>query len=204
MTEQVTKTITMLDRSTQTLVKTGQTLSKTMAELLSLIESSETVASDIQFQSSELAAIDSLIADGRRTAEAQMKIEILEDEDKVLSKLMHKNELATITHDALQTLMTEKTDAVDSKEDAVEKSVATALNALNTKHKYGMEALEAAHKTDTAELNADVKAKDNEIHFLKVALQNSQNTLEAERKARVDIAASAAGAQGVIVNTSGK
>lgn len=202
MTEQVTQTITMLDRSTKTLNKAKETLLKTMQELATLIDVSENLTNDIEFRASELAAIDKEMENKLRDAKAELVISIKENENEILNTLMQQRDLAHVPNDLYISLQEELEKAIGNNKEAISDAIHSVTSKLNTDHKHAQNALTATHDVATAELHASVTAKTNEINFLKMSLQTAQDTLQAEREARVSIAASEANAAGVTVNTS--
>ena len=202
MTEQVTQTITMLDRSSKTLNKAKETLLKTMQELATLIDVSENLTDDIEFKASDLAAIDKEMENKLRDAKAELVISIKENDSAVLNTLMQQRGLAEITLDKLEELELNYREASTDNKEAISDAIYSTEHRLITEHKHAQNALTATHDVATAELNASVTAKTNEVNFLKMSLQTAQDTLQAEREARVSIAASEANAAGVTVNTS--
>ena len=86
----------------------------------------------------------------------------------------------------------------------IAKVVAAAVSKTRAESDLKASETRAAHSIAVAQKDADIIAKDNQIAFMAKQIASLEQTISDERKARVDMAASAAQQQGVVVNTSGK
>ena len=85
---EVKKVITVAERSTKALVKVVADSQKVLAELASMADSNVILAEEIEFKQGQLADIENQIASTEREAKAQLRLRVIENEDKVLADLM--------------------------------------------------------------------------------------------------------------------
>ncbi|HBR3028475.1 TPA: hypothetical protein L9R08_004197 [Klebsiella pneumoniae] len=111
---EVKKVITVAERSTKALVKVVADSQKVLAELASMADSNVILAEEIEFKQGQLADIENQIASTEREAKAQLRLRVIENEDKVLAELMKARGYAVITFSDLDSL---NSDLVAAKTD---------------------------------------------------------------------------------------
>lgn len=203
MSEQV-KALTVTAKATKTLLAAAATLGKTVTDLAENVMLNEAVLEQIAEGQQKLDSLAEATATEVRVQAVDLNLRVQENEDKVLNTLMGKKKLATITVDQLSSLNTEVEEARIDSDVAIQKAVSIAISSANRTHEAAISAAEAEHRVETAELLADVKSKNAEIAFMKTNITTLQETVNAEREARVAMADSASKASGVVVNTSSK
>ncbi len=196
--------ITATTKAADTINKATTVLAKVTTELGFTVQAHEVLMGDIAEAQQNYDSIVTKTNIASREAEAELKLRIKENKEKVLLELLAEGKLAYITISKLeevgQELITAKTD--NKKE--IDKAVAIAVNQCKAaSDKEALEA-ESKHKVDVAEKDADIKAKDLQILFMEKQIQSLEDTIEKERIARVSIAASEAQKQGVTVQTNAK
>lgn len=101
---EVKKVITVAERSTKALVKVVADGQKLFSDLASLAASTVTLTEEIEFKQGQLADIENQIAASERESKAQLRLRVIENEDKVLTELMKARSYAVITHADLDAL----------------------------------------------------------------------------------------------------
>lgn len=199
---EVKKTITQVDKSTKAMNSAVTALTKTMNELSSLTEISDSLAFDIEQKSSELTSIKENINNELRSAKAELNIKILENEDKVLDQLLKDRRLAKIEETEVQTLKSDLQEAQASNEAAIEDAVNQAIRNEKIASNAQQARLESQHSVETAELKAENVALKSRIEFLTESNEQLKQMIDNERVARVDMAKNAS--QPVVNVSSGK
>lgn len=198
---EVKKVITASDRSAKGVVKAVADLSKVAVELTALAQSNVNLAEEIEFKQSQLADLDNQINTKEREGAAQLRLRVIENEDRVLADLMKARGLATISVVDLNQLNTRAVNAEAGNEQAVEEARNSAFRQAESASKAQIAQLQGDHRVEMAELNANSKAKDNRIEFLEAQVTQLQGEVKAERDTRLEIAKAESNRQGVTVNT---
>lgn len=197
---EVKKVITVAERSTKALIKAIADGQKLYADLATLSQSTVTLTEEIEFKEGQLADINNQIASLERESKAELRLRVIENEDRVLSELMRSRGYAVITGAELNALNSElvaaKTDndfAVSEASEAGYKSAAAKFGAENRE-------LVSQHKVELAEHKAQATAKDQRISDLEAQVLELRDQITAERNTRLEIARADAGRAGVVVN----
>lgn len=186
-----TKTVTVLGRTTKAMVKAAADLAKTAVDLSALATASEELTSEIEFKTSELAAIEDRTSDGLRRAKADLDIKVLENEEGVLKSLLTKRGLATVVPQEFSNLQADLRDALASNEDAINAAVGKAKGMAESKAKTEQRELALQHSVDTAQLEAQNESLEGKNAMLQAQLDDMKEMLTKEREARVAMAANA-------------
>lgn len=191
MTTQTQATI-IIERATKGLQKVSADLQKQLTELTQMGTVSQELALKIEDQQLALTALQEQYNTARRTADAELKLAILEDADKQLAVLLKKFNLARVTEDEVKALEA-KASSAEAKEQALAQANAAFRAELN--------AVSNKHSLESAELKATNAALTKEISFMNQQITYLQKQVEDERQTRLQIAQADANKQGVIVNT---
>ncbi|MDW2825471.1 hypothetical protein [Klebsiella quasipneumoniae] len=123
-----------------------------------------------------MADIENQIAASERESKAQLRLRVIENEDKVLAELMKARGYAVITHadlDALSDLVAAKTDneyAVSEAREAGYQAAAAKFGAENRD-------LVSQHKVELAEHKAQATAKNQRISDLEAQVAELRGQL---------------------------
>jgi len=196
--------ITAIEKAIKALTKIQADTLKTQQELGQLCSIIPETMEEIQLQQGKLETLESEYDEKFRKAKADLNLKVYENEESVLVALMKKRGYAVITEEALAAQQEEAAKMLKDFDGQVGKAVAIATN--QAKAIAEKEALEASStwKVEKAELQAQEKAAQGKVAMLEQQVQQLQETITEERKARIEIAASDANKQGVIVNTTSK
>ena len=196
--------ITAIEKAIKSLTKIQADTLKTQQELGQLCSIIPETMEEIQLQQGKLETLESEYDEKFRKAKADLNLKVYENEESVLVALMKKRGYAVITEEALAAQQEEAAKMLKDFDGQVGKAVAIATN--QAKAIAEKEALEASStwKVEKAELQAQEKAAQGKVAMLEQQVQQLQETITEERKARIEIAASDANKQGVIVNTTSK
>lgn len=155
------------------------------------IKTNELAELDIKLVA-KIKEIDTSIAEKERSAGVDLKIRLKENEDKTLADLAKARGSVVVAADLIPALESKLSEAEKSVESAVAKAVAATTKELKTAHEMEVKTINLTNAAETAKINADLDAKDAKIKMLEDQLKLANGALDAERAARVTIAASTA------------
>ncbi|MFP8559559.1 hypothetical protein ACLH2J_25120 [Klebsiella michiganensis] len=197
---EVKKVITVAERSTKALVKVVADGQKLFSELAGLANSTVTLTEEIEFKQGQLVDIDNQIAATEREAKAQLRLRVIENEDKVLAELMRSRGYAVISHADLDALNSDLVAAKTDNDFAVSEAREAGYQAAAAKFGAENRELASQHKVEMAEHKAQATAKNQRISDLEAQVTELRDQITAERNTRLEIARADAGRQGVVVN----
>lgn len=197
---EVKKVITVAERSTKALVKVVADSKKVLAELASMADSNVILAEEIEFKQGQLADIENQIASTEREAKAQLRLRVIENEDKVLADLMKARGYAVITFSDLDSLNSDLVAAKTDNDFAVSEAREAGYQAAAAKFGAENRELASQHKVELAEFKAQAVAKNQRISDLEAQVSELRGQITAERETRLEIAKADAGRAGVVVN----
>ena len=197
---EVKKVITVAERSTKALVKVVADSQKVLAELASMADSNVILAEEIEFKQGQLADIENQIASTEREAKAQLRLRVIENEDKVLADLMKARGYAVITFSELDSLNSDLVAAKTDNDFAVSEAREAGYQAAAAKFGAENRELASQHKVELAEFKAQAVAKNQRISDLEAQVSELRGQITAERETRLEIAKADAGRAGVVVN----
>ncbi|EPP4976012.1 TPA: hypothetical protein MJB77_12610 [Klebsiella pneumoniae] len=197
---EVKKVITVAERSTKALVKVVADSQKVLAELASMADSNVILAEEIEFKQGQLADIENQIASTEREAKAQLRLRVIENEDKVLAELMKARGYAVITFSDLDSLNSDLVAAKTDNDFAVSEAREAGYQAAAAKFGAENRELASQHKVELAEHKAQATAKNQRISDLEAQVSELRGQITAERETRLEIAKADAGRAGVVVN----
>ena len=185
---EVKKFTTAADKAAKSVsIKTAE-LAKVVAELAKITESIPTLAEEIQNKEVELAGLEAQAKESFRKSDAELKLLILENEDKVLADLMKKRNLANIQAAQLTNIEQDLETAQQDHTDAINKAVHAAVNAVKKDAEIQAVKDKSTHEIELATLRADKVALEAKVQHLESTIINLNETITAEREARVEVA----------------
>lgn len=191
----------IIDRSAKNLASSLAAVQKALADLASLAEQSQGLALQIEDKQHELAAIQEQVANARRTADAELKLQVLEDARKVFVELADRLGFAKITSGELELLTKDLAHAKRDFTEELAKLREDEQSKYQAAARAQISALEGKHAVETAQKDADLKAQAYEINSLKAQITYLQEQIAAERSTRLEVAKAESSKQGVVVNT---
>jgi len=185
---EVKKTITAVTKATGALSKVSLELQKQLASLGGFSETVHILAEDIEFKQQELSAIEQEISDAQRKANAELKLRILEDEDRVVISILNDRGCASIKTDDLNQLRHDLALAEQGNEEAIETAVAAAKSSAAKELAYTLSAAKSKHEVDVANDTATITMLTTQLTDARANNAELKQMLNEERTARVDIA----------------
>lgn len=180
-----TSTSTLEKSLNKLVVDTTKKITGAMGELESLVATHEELSYKIEVAREDLAGLQEDKATKEREAQAELKIRILENERQVLVELMRKAGLAQITSEDLRALQTELDTAKADNAETVNKAVNAVKRELTSQNQAAISELKANQSVETAEYKAKIAQSESQISFLTQQVTALQDTITAEREARV-------------------
>ena len=200
-TQTQTQATIIIDRATKGLQKVSADLQKQLTELNQMGTVSQELALKIEDQQLALTALQEQYNTARRTADAELKLAILEDADKQLAILLKKFNLARVTEDEVKALVAKATAAEAQVVTGFAEAKESALAQANAAFRAELNAVNSKHSLESAELKANNTALTKEIGFLAEQIKYLQQQVADERSTRLEIAKADASKQAVTVNT---
>lgn len=197
---EVKKVITVADRSTKALNTAATGLVKVAQDLAGLAEQAVGLATDIEYKQNDLDNLSQQFDTKFREQTAELKLKVVEDEDKVLASLLKARGLVTIVPNELNTLRSDLAVALDSNEDALAEAKAAGERSAAISYNAQKSAIESNHRVEIAEFQANEKAANQRITFFEGQVSDLKAQITAEREARITIAQAESSRQGVTVN----
>jgi len=199
-TLEVKKTLTVVDRSTKALIAAADTVQKAITDLNTIANVSVALAQEIEFKQSELNALSDQFTTKEREQVAELRLRVLENEDKVFDELLKSRKLVAVAPVIISDLQTELASTKAGVDAAIAEAVKAAEIRVSSACQAQLAAKEAAHNVESATLRANTTAQAERNGFLSAQIAQLQAEIQKERDARVAIAQADAAKQGVIVN----
>ena len=193
-----------VNNSTRALAQTGAQIQKMLVALPATIDAQ---LASIQENENTLADQGNLIAANTRSIEtqvreagAEIRLQVKEDRDSVLSDLLGEFGLTAVKPVELSALKQRADEAEQALEKAEWTAVKGAVAQAQAKAESDLKDVKASHAVAIAQLNADAKSDETTIALLKGQIDQLQRTIDANREAEITKAEHASKAAGVVVN----
>lgn len=190
----------IIDRSAKGLNTALTAVQKALSDMGTIAAHSEALAMQIEDKQLELAAIQAEVAHARRTADAELKLQVLEDARKVFDELTERLGFAKVTKGELEVMSQKLTHAQRDYSDEVAKIREDEQAKYHAATRSQIAVVENKHAVEIAQKDADLVAKTKEIGFLQSQLAYLQKQIDDERATRLQIAQAESSKQGVVVN----
>lgn len=202
--QETKKTLTVVDRSTKALTAAADGIVKAAADLQGIASLATGLAQDIEFKQNELDNLDDQLVAKQRDQAAELRLRVREDEDKVLAELLKARGLVTKTPAEIKEVERQLAEALEDNQDAIDGAVQAKSAELTAAASTKLAAIEANHKVEIAQLNANASADKRTIESQVEQIAQLRGDLAEERKARVQTEEARSRAAGVTVQTSAK
>ena len=196
-----------VDNSTRALAQTGAQLQKLLVALPATVDAQlaaiQENANLIADQALEVEANKKAIEAQVRDAAAEVRLQVKEDKESVLTDLLGEFGLTGVKPDVLRELSSRANVAEAALEKAEWTAVDAAVKSANAAAASKLQTVESNHKVEIATLNANATRDADLIAGLKVQVADLQETIRLNREA--ETARTQALAQSsVTVNTTGR
>lgn len=190
----------ILERANKALQTTVVGIEKTISDLQAMVQASEALAIRIEDQNAESAALAAANEETRRSAAAELRLQLKEDREAVTDGLLKEAGLARITQAEVDSLRADLAAKVASDDAELKKAVAVAVQAANRDAQAVAAQKEADVRVAVAQKDAQIVNLTEKNAFLTQQIAQANLTIEAERQTRLEIAKADAQRQGVVVN----
>ena len=201
---EVKKTLTIVDRSTKALNTAADAVVKAAQDLQNITVASTQLTQDIEFKQSELDSLEEQLVIKQREQAAELRLRVKENADAVLAELLKERGLITTTTKDVKDVEAQLTKALADNSAEVEAAIQHTTAEITSVFKAQLAQKDSDHKVEIASLKANATAAQERITFLTAELAQARAQVEADRTARVEIAKAEAQRQGVVVNANGK
>lgn len=201
---EVKKTLTIVDRSTKALNTAADAVVKAAQDLQNITVASTQLTQDIEFKQSELDSLEEQLVIKQREQAAELRLRVKENADSVLAELLKERGLITTTTKDVKDVEAQLAKALADNSAEVEAAIQHTTAEITSVFKAQLAQKDSDHKVEIASLKANATAAQERITFLTAELAQARAQVEADRTARVEIAKAEAQRQGVVVNANGK
>ena len=201
---EVKKTLTIVDRSTKALNTAADAVVKAAQDLQNITVASTQLTQDIEFKQSELDSLEEQLVIKQREQAAELRLRVKENADAVLAELLKERGLITTTTKDVKDVEAQLAKALANNSAEVEAAIQHTTAEITSVFKAQLAQKDSDHKVEIASLKANATAAQERITFLTAELAQARAQVEADRTARVEIAKAEAARQGVVVNANSK
>ena len=201
---EVKKTLTIVDRSTKALNTAADAVVKAAQDLQNITVASTQLTQDIEFKQSELDSLEEQLVIKQREQAAELRLRVKENADAVLAELLKERGLITTTTKDVKDVEAQLAKALAENTAEIEAAIAHTTAEITSVFKAQLAQKDSDHKVEIASLKANATAAQERITYLTAELAQARAQVEADRTARVEIAKAEAQRQGVVVNANGK
>lgn len=201
---EVKKTLTIVDRSTKALNTAADAVVKAAQDLQNITVASTQLTQDIEFKQSELDSLEEQLVIKQREQAAELRLRVKENADAVLAELLKERGLITTTTKDVKDVEAQLAKALADNSAEVEAAIQHTTAEITSVFKAQLAQKDSDHKVEIASLKANATAAQERITYLTAELAQARAQVEADRTARVEIAKAEAQRQGVVVNANGK
>ena len=201
---EVKKTLTIVDRSTKALNTAADAVVKAAQDLQNITVASTQLTQDIEFKQSELDSLEEQLVIKQREQAAELRLRVKENADAVLAELLKERGLITTTTKDVKDVEAQLAKALAENTAEIEAAIAHTTAEVTSVFKAQLLQKDSDHKVEIASLKANATAAQERITYLTAELAQARAQVEADRTARVEIAKAEAQRQGVVVNANGK
>lgn len=196
-----------VDNSTRALAQTGAQVQKLLAALPATVDAQlaaiQENANLIADQALEVEANKKAIEAQVRDAAAEVRLQVKEDKESVLTDLLGEFGLTGVKPEVIRELSLRAETAEQTLKQAEWHAVDAAVKSANAAAASKLQTVESNHKVEIATLNANATRDADLIAGLKVQVADLQETIRLNREA--ETARTQALAQSsVTVNTTGR
>lgn len=196
-----------VDNSTRALAQTGAQVQKLLAALPATVDAQlaaiQENANIIADQALEVEANKKAIEAQVRDAAAEVRLQVKEDKESVLTDLLGEFGLTGVKPEVIRELSLRAETAEQTLKQAEWHAVDAAVKSANAAAASKLQTVESNHKVEIATLNANATRDADLIAGLKVQVADLQETIRLNREA--ETARTQALAQSsVTVNTTGR
>ena len=201
---EVKKTLTIVDRSTKALNAAADAVVKAAQDLQNITVASTQLTQDIEFKQSELDSLEEQLVIKQREQAAELRLRVKENADAVLAELLKERGLITTTTKDVKDVEAQLAKALAENTAEIEAAIAHTTAEVTSVFKAQLLQKDSDHKVEIASLKANATAAQERITYLTAELAQARAQVEADRTARVEIAKAEAQRQGVVVNANSK
>lgn len=196
---QSSQSLIVLERSNKGIQASVAAMKKAAEDLGNLVTQSEALTLQIEDKQAELAALTSRNDTAIREADAELRLRIKENREKVLSELLAESGLAKIPALELDALRKELASALAKDATELKAAVDQAVNAANREAASVAALKEAETKVAAAQKDATIDGLKDRVTFLTEQTKQLQGQIDSERATRLEIAKADSARQGVVI-----
>lgn len=197
---QTDKALSIADKAVRVMNSSTENLKKVIGEFTAFAEQSASLILEIEFKQNELDNINDKLVVKVREQEAELRLQVKENEFAVLQELLGNRSQVAISVVELKQLRDDLAEAVTGNQEEIDVAVKAEETRLALVHRQEISRLQAAQAVETAELKAKLSNLVERNEFFQNQVAHLQNELGQERTSRVEVEKARAGSNAVVVH----
>lgn len=197
---QTDKALSIADKAVRVMNASTENLKKVINDFTAFAEQSASLILEIEFKQNQLDYIDNQLVVKVREQEAELRLQVKENEFAVLQELLGSRNQVAISVVELKQLRDDLAAASSSNQEEIAAAVKAEATRVALIHRQEIERLNSIQAVETAELKAKLSNLEERNAFFQEQVTHLQNELAQERTSRVEVEKARAGSNAVVVH----
>jgi|TARA_R110000822_G_scaffold53236_1_gene137365 hypothetical protein len=191
-------TATLLTQAAAKVGKEITAIAKIVTDLTALNAVVEESTQAIELKQAELDGLEVSFTEKEREMRADLALSMKENAESVVNNVLSNQNKVAIDASELKTLRDDLASGKVNFDKTVTIETNKAIALLSARHQTELTTQDLTHKTETAQVTADLKNAKDKIQSLDVQITDYKGQITSEREARVSIAQ--ASQEAVVIN----
>lgn len=192
------QTATLLTQAATKVSKEITALAKIAGDLTALNDVVEETTAKIELKEAEIAKLEVTFSEKEREMTADLALSMKENAESVVNNVLQNQGKVAIDAKELDELRDELNSSKVNFDKTVQAETNKAIALMSARHQTELTTQSLTHKTETAQVTADLKNAKDKIQSLETQIKDYKDQITSEREARVSIAQ--ANKEAVVIN----
>jgi chromosome segregation ATPase len=192
------QTATLLTQAATKVSKEITALAKIAGDLTALNDVVEETTAKIELKEAEIAKLEVTFSEKEREMTADLALSMKENAESVVNNVLQNQGKVAIDAKELDELRDELNSSKVNFDKTVQAETNKAIALMSARHQTELTTQSLTHKTETAQVTADLKNAKDKIQSLEAQITDYKQQITSEREARVKIAQ--ASQEAVVIN----
>jgi len=199
---QINAVLSNTQKATKGLSAAQVALEKLIGTFAQNVVENETVLESVAIAQSKLDDLKEQTDIEVRKATIDFDLRLQEHKNKVITEVLQSNDEVAVDVSYLSTLRDEGANTGYYNKVAINRAVQAAVATVKAESTTALATANSEHAVETAELKADKASLESQVKWLTDSVTKLEESITAERAARVQMAEAASKAAAVTVNTT--